>query len=163
MMSKKLTSVEEWMLEIEKNTSWYDKHISIPFHHKVINPIRDFYNSLKQLPKNIKRWWPALWGYRTWDSVYTLQALRIGLEGQLENFEYAKNERGWYHVGIDKDMKNIKVCINLIKKIEKDNYCLEEYKVFNHPTSKYKRMHKQEKNDVDYLMNQLKDIRGWWD
>ena len=94
--------------------------------------------------------------------MFTLQALRIALEGQYECFENSK-KRGWYHVGIDKDMKNIKVCINIIKRIEKDDYVLTEYKVFTHEKSKYKRMHQLERNDVEYLMDMLKDIRGWWD
>ena len=161
-MTKEFKSVEDWNKYINARLTWYDKYISIPIHRTILNPLRDTYYNLKNLPSNIKRWWPVLWNYRTWDSVFTLQALRIALEGQYECFENSKI-RGWHHVGIDKDMKNIKVCIDLIKRIEKDNYCMDEYNVFKHEKSKYKRMHIQEKNDVDYLMNQLKDIRGWWD
>ncbi len=148
--------------DIELNFSWFEKYIEIPIYKHVLNPFRDIYYNLIHLPGNLKRWLPFIWTYRTWDSHYTLKALRISLEGQYEQFEYAK-KRGWHHVDIDSHMKDIKICITLIKRIEADNYCLEEYKVFSCEKTKYKRMHIQEVNDVDYLMHKLKDIKNWWD
>ena len=152
---KKIEAMEAEMSRLDKAISWYYTHIR--------NPISELYYGLRQLPRNIKRWWPVLWGYREWDSVYTLKALRIGLEGQYDQFDYALNKRGWYHVGIEKNMKNIKICIELIKRIEKDDYCLIEYKVFKNKKHMYNRMASTEKYDVEYLTEKLKDIRYWWD
>lgn len=161
-MKKQFDSVDEWLESMEVEQTWFETYIEIPFHHMVINPFRDTYYNLKHFPGNLKRWLPFVWTYRKWDSFYTLKALRISLEGQYEQFEYAKT-RGWCSVDIDSQMRDIKICINLIKRIEKDNYCLDEYKVFTDKTSKYKRMYQQEKNDVEYLMHKLKDIKSWWD
>lgn len=155
-------NIDKWIEEMNHKMNWFEKYIEIPIHRHILNPFRDTYYNLKHLPSNLKRWLPFVWTYRTWDSVYSLQALRISLEGQYEQFEYAKT-RGWHSVDIDSQMKDIKICITLLKRIEKDDYCFGENKVFTDNTSKYKRMTSLEKNDVEYLMHKLKDIKSWWD
>ena len=159
---KEFESIDELIDHWESKRTWFEKYIELPFHHKFLNPLRDFYYNLKHLPGNIKRWWPVVWNYRTWDYTFTLHALRTSLEGQLECF-YNSKERGWYHVGIDKDIKKIKVCIELLKRMEKNDYCLMEYKVFKNEKTKYKRMRMTEQYDVEYLMKLMKNITHWWD
>lgn len=161
-MSKNIGEMMKSFEEYEANMSRMDKTLRW-YYCSIWNPISNFWYGLKHLPGNIKRWWSIVWGYRAWDYTYTLKALRVGLEGQLKQFEYANSERGWAYVGIEKDIHKIKVCINLIDRIVKDDYCLIEYKVFKNSKFKYERIHWTEKNDIEYLMNTMKNIRQWWD
>jgi hypothetical protein len=157
---KSFSSVDEWRKHIESKYTWFEKHIEIPFYQNVWNPISTFYYGLIHLPGNIKRWYKVVWNYRVWDSGYTLDALKVGLEGQLESLEASKI-RGWCSVHVDRDIKDVKITIELIRRMQEDVYCEKDPVVFK--SNHYEKLSKVEKQDMELLGEQMKKIRRWWD
>ena len=142
----------------------FEKYIEMPFRHKIWNPFKDFYWNLKHLPANIKRWWPIIWSYRNWDSHFTLDALKVALQGQKECFEWVE-KRGWGSVDNKEYLKDVTVCVELLKRILADDYQNKRFYFLydTNPKKAYEYMRKMEKQDLDYLLKKLKKIKHWWD
>lgn len=151
---------EDVMKSIKDKETWFEKYIEYPLYRHVWTPINNFYYGLYHLPRNIKRFFKVVWNYRTWDYQYTLDILKVALEGQLECLENTKT-RGWSHTLVDRDIKDLKITIELIRRIQEDVYCEKEPVVIkkNH----YKKLSELEKQDFELLGEQLKKIGRWWD
>jgi hypothetical protein len=164
MKTKEYSSISELMDSINEDLSWWDKYISIPLSKYIYNPLSTFYYDLINFPKNLIRWLPVIWKWRPFDYRYSLIVLKTSLEGQLDQFNHALNIRGFYHVGIERDIKNITICINLLDRIIKDDYIIIDNKIFRNKKAYYKRVQWQEKHDIEYLSKLIsKYINHWWD
>lgn len=145
---------------LNQNKTFWDK-ISLPIHHNIINPLRDFYHGLKHFPSNIRRWFMFVWSYRTWDSNYSLEALKISLEGQVECFKSSQLPS----VNIEKYIKDISICITLINRINADDYFTEQYEKLDKIS--FKKSHKycadMSQQDMELLFKKLRKIKYWWD
>ncbi len=157
---KTFKSVDEWIEDMKANETWFEKYIEYPFYQRFWTPLTNFYYGLYHLPGNIKRFFKVVYNYRTWDYQYTLDVLKVALEGQLECLENTK-VRGWSHTLVDRDIKDIKITIELIRRIQEDVYCKQEPKVIKN--KHYMRLSKLEKQDFDMLGKQMKKIGRWWD
>lgn len=155
-----LESIESIMQQIRDGETWFEKYIENPLYHRVWTPITNFYRGLCYLPGNIKRFYNVVWNYRVWDSGYTLNLLKSGLEGQLECLEGTK-VRGWASETVDRDIKDIKITLEVLRRMDDDTYCQKSPVVFK--SGYYERVSKSEKQDIEMLGEQIKKIRRWWD
>lgn len=77
---------------------------------------KDFVTGLR----NLYSWFPVIWRNRDYDHSYIYTILVEKLKRQAKYIEDKK-----YHVGYDKDVRNMRTCISLIEKINSDFYSCE--------------------------------------
>jgi len=75
-----------------------------------------FYN-IKYGMKNIVKWLPVIWKDRDWDSYHIFKLLHFKLSNMEKLFRVHGN-----HVESSKDADDIKICINLLNRILKNEY-----------------------------------------
>lgn len=80
---------------------------------KINDIVRSFYYGIK----NLKKWFPIIWKDRDWDYFYLYKILKF----KLERMEYLQRKYG-YAVDSNKIADQIKLCINLLDRILKDEY-----------------------------------------
>jgi len=90
--------------------------------HKLTNVYDFFRYGIPQGVHNLIVWFPIIWKYRTWDFYYTLTVLHKSLMELKHSMEF--NSR---HVGCDKDVKRMNICINLLNRICGGQSCCEFY------------------------------------
>jgi hypothetical protein len=83
--------------------------------------------AIQDIPRNIREgvskiiyWLPIIWKDRDWDSYYTLKVLSHKLKAQAAYI--SKNDR---HTRAQHDARNIRICVNLIEKVQEDTYAAE--------------------------------------
>lgn len=67
--------------------------------------------------KNLIKWAPIIWKDRDWDYGFLLTIMIFKMTN-LEK-EISKADR---HIDTQKDMKSLRICIELLKRIQEDNY-----------------------------------------
>ena len=68
--------------------------------------------------KNIFIWFKIIWNDRQWDSYFLFILMQHKLALMQKYFE-----TNAHYIGADKNVKNIKICKNLLKRLADDNYC----------------------------------------
>lgn len=75
--------------------------------------VRSFFRSIK----NIIRWFPVIWKDRDWDHMFLYKILRL----KLSNMENYHRKYGHF-IGSEKTADKMKICINLLDRLIKDEY-----------------------------------------
>lgn len=106
--------------------------------------IRDGFNDIYIGIKNIIRWSPIIWFDKDWDYYFLLKIL----EYKIKRME--KSANNWWGVNSEKKAKQMRVCIELIKRMN-NNDCSDTYE-----------------NNKQYYSNYFgklfgKHILTWWD
>lgn len=83
----------------------------------------DIWRSLKYGIINLIKWTPTIWKDRDWDHSY----FHIIIHKKLSNMEKYLRKYG-HHVDAEKDADNIKICLNLLNRILKNEYHEMVYK-----------------------------------
>jgi hypothetical protein len=78
--------------------------------------LRNFISSFK----NIIRWFPIIWKDRDWDQDFIWEILKFKLSNQADYI--SKKDR---HTRAQKDAKNMRLCVKLIKLCQDDYYSME--------------------------------------
>ena len=94
------------------------------FNNKIDN-IETIYYNIKNGISNLIRWFPVVWKDRDWDHTYIYDVLHF----KLKNTEHCI--RNGSHVKSDKDADRIKICVNLLGRLIKDDYYDNVYKHFD--------------------------------
>jgi hypothetical protein len=89
---------------------------------------RYYHNDLYKGIKNLIRWFPVIWKDRDWDKSYLYDILQKKLEHQLKHW---KHEDTQGHEGMESDIRYMKICIELIKRMKDNHYEMIEFEKFN--------------------------------
>jgi hypothetical protein len=66
--------------------------------------------------ENIVVWFPLIWNDRDWDWAYLTRLMEFKLRKMSKHFD-----KYGYHVGNDKDAREMLICAELLKRIEEDD------------------------------------------
>lgn len=88
--------------------------------------IKDIFNSLKIGVRNLIIWFPIIWKDRNWDHSFILIILQHKLKFQSDYIE----KRG-VHLDAWADVRDMRLCIELIKKIQTEYYIWEYMEEYN--------------------------------
>lgn len=83
----------------------------------IIDRIETCFYDIKYGIENLINWFPVIWKDRNWDHCYIYTVLRH----KLHLTEQQIREHG-HHVDNERDADNIKVCVNLLDRLIKDEY-----------------------------------------
>lgn len=91
--------------------------------------IRQFIQSIKSLI----RWFPTIWRDRNWDSDFIYEILKKKLEFQADHFERVRTGKvqGLAHVNMVRDEKYMRLCVNLIDKLQHEYWNEKYMKIHN--------------------------------
>ena len=113
-------------------------------HHKIQNVLDFFRYDITAGVKNLIRWFPVIWKDRNWDYNFIYMILKY----KLHLME--KNIRNYgHHVRAEQDADKIKICVNLLDRLIKDEYHDNAFK------SHYKKW-----GDAKMSFHDLKDEPG---
>lgn len=117
-------------MEPEKDMfeQWKDERAARPWYKKIWDSISiRWRNDWKYIPKETVRglksiwyWLPIIWKDRNWDSHYIFEILKHKLKTQADYI--SKMDR---HTRAQHDARNMRICTELIQKIQDDFYDLE--------------------------------------
>jgi hypothetical protein len=79
-----------------------------------------YHKYFKQGIKNIIYWLPVIWKDRDWDTHYIYEVLKHKLKAQAKYIA----DKG-RHTSAERDARNMKICANLIQKLQDDYYSSE--------------------------------------
>ena len=79
-----------------------------------------YHKYFKQGVKNIIYWFPIIWKDRDWDGHYIFEILQHKLKAQAK-YIGARD----FHTRAQLDAKRMRICVNLIKKIQEEDYTME--------------------------------------
>ena len=96
---------------------------------KPIEKIRDFFRSIKYGIENLLIWFSIIWSDRDWDQWYLYKILKF----KLTQMEKLQREYGTA-VNSIKIADQIKICVNLLDRLTKDEY---GENVFKHHDEKW--------------------------
>lgn len=103
-------------LTIPEDSSWDRKNLTYYFRQYCPWWLREFIRGIR----NIIRWIPVIYRDRDWDHSYIFEILKFKLKNQRQYI--VENNR---HEGVDRDNRDITLCLNLIEKVQNDYYDLE--------------------------------------
>lgn len=83
----------------------------------MFSKLETLYFNLKYGILNIIRWFPIIWRDRDWDWEYLAVMMQTKLERMAND-----TEKYGYHIGKEKDVKNMRLCVALIKRLREDEY-----------------------------------------
>lgn len=86
---------------------------------------RYYYKYLRQGIKNLWYWFPVIWKDRNWDMHFIYEVIKHKLEAQAKYIDH-KN----LHVQSKKDARNMRTCVELIKRLQ-DQYYTSEYQDYH--------------------------------
>ncbi len=126
--------------------------------------IRNFIQFLKDLIY----WVPKIWQDRDWDPTYLYQMMRWKIERMRKHMKWAQR-----HVGWEKDVRDMGICINLLKRCEQDDIYDEMYGLFRRPKCPNCIKEDKKEDELGFLtynwhmcdpcVNQFKRERKWLD
>lgn len=88
--------------------------------------IKDPYYDIKNGIKSLKYWLPIIWKDRSWDYYYTYIVMRHSIKRLHDTIN--KNRR---HIGCERDIKRMKICLHLLDRIINDDYHENVFKNHN--------------------------------
>jgi hypothetical protein len=95
----------QWYWKLYRWFLWDAKHI---------------HRDIAQGFKNLWRWFPIVWKDRDWDDHFIFEALKFKLKNTANYFEEKQRFVGW-----EDEVKYIRICEKLIKRIQDDYYQTE--------------------------------------
>jgi hypothetical protein len=117
--------------------------------------VRDIYYGFR----NIIRWTPVIW----FDEDSDWSNLADVMEFKLRLMEKEFRERG-HNVNSDRDAKQCRICADLLKRLNADDYWKHAVKRFGKTTLAAKHAHQHSKSDKAYLGLMIgKYLNHWWD
>ena len=110
--------------------------------------------------KNLIRWLPYIWEDRDWDWIYLARLMRFKIVEMACHFD----EYG-HHVDSDKCAKQMRICSELLRRMEEQPYYDNADARYPGRKSKWaQHIAMQEKQDDELLSKLLsKHMRSWWD
>lgn len=81
---------------------------------------RYYHKYLVQGIKNIWYWFPVIWKDRNWDTHFIYEVMKHKLKAQAQYI--GDKDR---HTRAQQDARNMRICVNLIQKLQDDYYTLE--------------------------------------
>ena len=95
----------EWYWKLYRWFKWDAKHL---------------HRDIAQGFKNLYKWFPIVWKDRDWDDHFIFEALKFKLKNTANYFEEKQRFVGW-----EDEVKYIRICEKLIKRIQDDYYQME--------------------------------------
>jgi hypothetical protein len=95
----------EWYWKTYRWFKWDAKHL---------------HRDIAQGFKNLYKWFPIVWKDRDWDDHFIFEALKFKLKNTANYFEERQRFVGW-----EDEVKYIRICEKLIKRIQDDYYQME--------------------------------------
>ena len=84
---------------------------------RTIDKIENIYYATKYGIENLINWFPVIWQDRNWDHYF----IYVILQKKLKLMEYQIRYLG-HHTRAEEDANNIKICVNLLDRLIKDEY-----------------------------------------
>lgn len=81
---------------------------------------RYYHKYFVQSIKNIWYWFPVIWKDRNWDTHFIYEVMKHKLKAQAQYI--GDKDR---HTRAQQDARNMRICVNLIQKLQDDYYTLE--------------------------------------
>lgn len=81
---------------------------------------RHFHRGIAKGFRNLWKWFPIVWRDRDWDDHFIFEALKFKLKNTADYFEEKQR-----FVGRENEVKYIRICEKLIKRIQDDYYRME--------------------------------------
>lgn len=127
---------------------------------------RTFYGNIKWIisdivdgVKNVIRWTPIIWYDADFDWMYLAQIMEYKLR-RMANYE----EIYGHHLTSLRDAKNQKICANLLKRLNADEYYKNAKIRFRDDLQAARHCEVVQRNDQKYLGMLLgKYLNTWWD
>jgi hypothetical protein len=88
----------------------------------IIWDLKHFPSDVKKGFINLWKWFPIVWKDRDWDDHFIFEALKFKLKNTANYFEEKQLFVGW-----EDEVKYIRICEKLIKRIQDDYYQMEYY------------------------------------
>lgn len=79
-----------------------------------------YHKYYKQGVKNLIYWFPVIWKDRNWDTYFIYEVMKHKLKAQAQYI--GDKDR---HTSAQRDARNMRICANLIQKLQDDHYTLE--------------------------------------
>ena len=151
-------TVEEMFKEFEKELTWFEKYIEIPFYVHFWNHIKEFYYNLLHFPSNIRKWARFVWNDRDWNSQYNLEAFEIKCRSQAKHFDDGSEEGA-------KISKEALECAEALKRIREDDYIDFSIPLTESYTPEMVLALYEEKRmtDIEIVKNAFIVMNKWWD
>ncbi len=99
----KLENIKDFFEDLYKNTTY-------------------FFKDIKSGIFNLFIWLPVIWKDREWDSYYLFKIMEFKIGNMLK-----MHQKNMTFVGSEFVVRDMKICLNLIKKINEDFYVMEYY------------------------------------
>ena len=77
----------------------------------------NFFRNIKYGLENLIMWFPVIWKDRNWDHTFIYEILKHKLDLTQKHLR-----KYGHHVDAEKDADRIKVCVNLLNRLIKDDY-----------------------------------------
>lgn len=117
------------------------------------------WSDLTQGVANVFRWIPVIWFDRDWDWCHLADVM----EYKLRRMAHLEETVG-HHVGSKRDAKRMRVCADLLKRLNDDEYWESAVKRFGETPHAAKFCQQHSENDKRYLGMILgKYLNHWWD
>ena len=81
--------------------------------------------------KNLWKWFPIVWKDRDWDDHFIFEALKFKIKNTADYF--VANPR---YVGVEEDVRDMRICVKLIERIQDDHYQSEYFNYLDDFNSK---------------------------
>lgn len=94
--------------------------------------------------KNLVRWFPIIWQDRDFDYYYLLMLMETKLKHMHKDMENS------YHVGAERDAKDMQECIDIIHRIRTDSYTNEAFDEVEKRYGKLNMRFNDETNTIDF-------------
>lgn len=122
----------------------------------------NFYYNIKYGIGNLFLWFPIIWRDRPWDQAYLFRMLAFKLSLMEDLFQ-----KYGHLVSSKSNAKKIRICKNLIKRLEKEDYMfMKEYeRLFKIKPKLARDFHdKIIEEDLELFTKIFKNnVLGWWD
>jgi hypothetical protein len=132
-------------------------------YYLVRRKIIDFYDffryDIHQGIRNLIIWFPIIWQDRSWDWDWLAKMMAFKLTLMVNGFE-----KYGHHVGNNKNVKRIRICANILKRLQADDYDPYIQGTKQMTRLSVARSSGQMKNEKELLFKLMeKHMMGWWD
>lgn len=121
----------------------------------------DLFYDIKKGIENIIKWLPIIWKDRDWDWAYLAEIMEFKLRNMADH-----NEKYSYHVGAEKEVRSMRVCAALLKRLRDDNVYYDNAEAACGGmlgTGWADKVNELSKADSEYLFKVMnKRMRHWW-
>ena len=81
---------------------------------------KHFHRDVAQGFRNLWKWFPIIWKDRDWDDHFIFEPLKFKIKNTADYFEKKQRFVGW-----ENEVRYMRICINLIDKIQEEYYRAE--------------------------------------